>query len=105
MSDPTIFHGKCLCGEVSVTANKIEPKVGACHCSMCRKWGAGPFMGVDCGSEVEFSNEDSITCFDSSEWAERGFCKKCGTHLFYRLKQSNQHILPIDIFDKTPELI
>jgi len=28
---------------------------------------------------------ESLTWFRGSEWAERGFCNKCGTSLFYRL--------------------
>ena len=27
-------------------------------------------------------------CQQSSAWAERGFCKNCGSHLFYRLKEN-----------------
>ena len=91
--------GKCLCGSVSISAKEIKPQVGACHCSMCRKWGAGPFLGVDCGSDVKFTNEKNINRFQSSEWAERGFCKNCGTHLFYRLKTEDQYIIPADLFD------
>ena len=33
--------------------------------------------------------EENVTVYSSSEWAERGFCKHCGTHLFYRMKKGN----------------
>jgi len=66
---------------------------------MCRKWGGGPFMEVDCGAEVSFEGEQNISVFDSSEWAERGFCSRCGSHLFYRLKDTNQHMIPVGLFD------
>ena len=58
-------------------------------------------MAVDCGKgdEVSFENEDNITVFNSSEWVERGFCKQCGSHLFYRLKESHQYFIPAGIFD------
>ncbi len=56
-------------------------------------------MAVDCGSEVSFSNEQTITVYDSSEWAQRGFCKNCGSHLFYRLKETQQYFIPAGIFD------
>jgi hypothetical protein len=55
-------------------------------------------MAVDCGTEIEIEGEEHVTVFDSSKWAERGFCSKCGTHLFYRLKQSQQHIMAAGIF-------
>ena len=56
-------------------------------------------MAVDCGTEVLFDGEENVSVFNSSEWAERGFCKQCGSHLFYRLKESNQYIIPVGIFD------
>ena len=37
--------------------------------------------------------------------AERGFCKKCGSHLFYRLKQNNQHYIPVGIFDNSQDFV
>ena len=99
MSEETKQTGSCLCGAVCITANNFNNKVGACHCRMCRKWGGGPFMEVDCGTDVSFDGEDDITVYDSSDWAERGFCKKCGSHLFYRLKESKQHMIPVGLFD------
>lgn len=56
-------------------------------------------MAVDCGTDVSIEGEENISVFNSSEWAERGFCKKCGSHLFYRLKESNQYIIPVGLFD------
>lgn len=56
-------------------------------------------MEVDCGTDVSFEGEDNITVYNSSDWAERGFCKKCGSHLFYRLKESKQHMVPVGLFD------
>ena len=61
-------------------------------------------MTVDCGSDVTFTGEENIEVFNSSDWAERGFCKKCGTHLFYRLKQSRQYFIPLGIMDKSKDL-
>ena len=55
-------------------------------------------MAVDCGTEVACDGEENITVFDSSEWAERGFCNRCGSHLFYRLKGSGQYIMPVGLF-------
>ncbi|MBL4826408.1 MAG: GFA family protein [Spongiibacteraceae bacterium] len=72
---------------------------------MCRNWGGGPFLGVDCASDVEFNGYDNITVFDSSAWGERGFCKACGSHLFYRLKESNQYIVPVGLFENTDAFV
>lgn len=76
--------GRCLCGGVSFVAKGLEPKVAACHCSMCRRWSGGPFFAIT-PSEVIWTGEGLITTYPSSEWAERGFCSKCGSSLFYRV--------------------
>ena len=92
--------GSCLCGSVKVKAPEVSSKVWACHCSTCRKWGGGPFMSVDCGFDVTFEGKENISVYDSSKWAERGFCKNCGSHLFYRIKSNKQYSMPVGIFDK-----
>ncbi len=61
-------------------------------------------MSLDCGNNVSFEGEDNISLFDSSGWAERGFCKNCGTHLFYRLKENHHYYMPADLFDEGPVL-
>jgi hypothetical protein len=48
---------------------------------------------------VAFQGEANIGRFDSSAWAERGFCKRCGSSLFYRLKQTDHYILHMGSFD------
>lgn len=92
-------RGTCLCGAVQISAKTKNNNIGVCHCSMCRKWGGGPFFAVECENEVSIDGKDSLSTFESSEWAERGFCKKCGTHLFYRLKKEKHYALPVGIFD------
>ena len=99
------MHGHCLCGRVKVTASPAGNNVGACHCKMCRRWAGGPFMEIDCGTAIEFDGGDNIAVFGSSEWAERGFCRTCGTHLFYRLRQSGQHLVPVGLFEDDDELV
>ena len=56
-------------------------------------------MAVSCGTEITFEGEENITVFNSSGWAERGFCKKCGSHLFYRLKEIKEHEIPAGLFE------
>ena len=89
----------CLCGAVRFTAAPREQDVGACHCSMCRRWTAGPFLGMQCGGTVRFEDTASLGIYRSSEWAERGFCKKCGTPLFYRLVGKEFYEVSAGAFD------
>lgn len=97
--------GSCLCGEVSFVASKAADHVDACHCATCRKWGGAAYMEIDCGSQIQFSNTEAISVFNSSDWAERGFCKHCGSHLFYRLKQTQAHMVPVGLFDDDKGLV
>lgn len=98
MPETLSAQGQCVCGACQFKAEKVSTSVGACHCKTCLQWGGGPFMTVDCGTEVTFSNNENVQIFDSSKWAERGFCNKCGSHLFYRLKQSQQHMMLVGLF-------
>jgi hypothetical protein len=91
--------GRCLCGAVEITAKEASQHVGACHCTMCRKWGGGPLMAVDCGSDVSFAGDENITVFSSSDWAGRAFCSQCGTHLYYLLKEPKKYIMSAGLFD------
>lgn len=98
MSETFEEQGTCLCGSVKINLRTLNTQVGTCHCSMCRKWGSGPFMAIDCGTDVSFEDNENISIYDSSEWAERAFCNKCGSHLFYRLKENKQFFMSVGLF-------
>lgn len=97
--------GSCLCGGITLTVQAVNPHVDTCHCNMCRKWGGGPLFAIECDSEVSFTGEENISIFDSSGWAERGFCRHCGTHLFYRLKENRRYAIPAGLFDSEDQLV
>lgn len=99
MVNETARKGCCLCGAVKVTVAKSRNTIGVCHCKTCRTWAGGPLFAVDCGTDVQFEGKDHITVFQSSEWAERGFCCGCGSHLFYRLKQNGHYMLPVGLLE------
>ena len=99
MTSRTTHTGNCLCGAVTVTATPKSHHFGACHCDMCRQWGGGPFLAVECDEDVSFKGSEHISTFSSSDWAERGFCSHCGTHLFYRLKEGGHYAVPVGLLD------
>lgn len=90
--------GHCLCGAVTYTAEDVDTNVHACHCSMCRRWSGGPAFAAGTGS-VTFEGAEHITRYESSEWAERGFCNKCGSNLFYRLKPTDHYVMWMGTFE------
>ena len=99
MSIANNLSGQCLCKKITIKALNVKLHMDACHCTMCRKWSGSALLAVDCGQEVTFEGQNHISIYDSSEWAERGFCQHCGTHLFYKLKQNKQYIVPVGLFD------
>lgn len=90
--------GHCLCGAVSFTATEIDPHMHVCHCGMCRRHAGGPTMSASVGG-ITFKGEGDILRYKSSDYAERGSCKKCGSHLFYHLLQPSKYIMSIGAFD------
>lgn len=95
--------GSCLCGAVTVNLKLKGDTFGACHCGMCRKWAGSSALAVE-GTDVSFIGQDFISVFSSSEWGERGFCKQCGTHLFFRLKSGDFINFPIGLIEDVDHL-
>ena len=75
--------GHCLCGTVTITvAGAHDPRVGACHCRMCQRWSGGLFLCFTAdASTVTVTGE--VTRYRSSTFAERAFCPRCGSHLWF----------------------
>ncbi|PCI74314.1 MAG: aldehyde-activating protein [SAR86 cluster bacterium] len=96
--------GQCLCGAVTVTTSFENQSLGACHCAKCRKWSGGAFMELECGSNVIFEGMENIAVFNSSDWAERGFCKVCGSHLFMKPKNSNEYGVSVGLFENDEDI-
>lgn len=97
MSGELTEKGACLCGAVRFSVRILSTSIGACHCSMCRTWGGGPLLAVRGEADATFEGADQISKFSSSDWAERGFCSTCGTHLFYRLKLDGHYAIPVGL--------
>ncbi|WP_226576991.1 GFA family protein [Acuticoccus sediminis] len=92
--------GRCLCGAIEFETELQSEDVGACHCSMCRKWSGGPYVEVQTGPLTFTKGEP--TAYNSSDWAERLFCPTCGTHICYRTKDGSFHAVNAAAFDSPP---
>lgn len=93
--------GGCLCGAVRYRLTGAAPHFGACHCSMCRRFSGGVFLAVEvpAGGLAWESGEDAVATYVSSEWAERGFCRNCGTSLFWRMREGDAMALAAGSLD------
>lgn len=104
MSENTSATAHCLCHKVKIHAANRSSEVHVCHCGMCRRWGGSPLFAVYCGGDVKGIDHELVGVFQSSDWAERGFCKNCGTHLFYRIKANQHYIIPAGLFEDQQNL-
>lgn len=77
--------GSCLCGGVAFEIHgSLRPVVG-CHCSQCRKQSGhfGAFTACD-DSDLKFISDSTLAWYRASDDAGRGFCKNCGSLLFWK---------------------
>lgn len=101
MARSGVQTGHCLCGKVTFTVEKPVHEAGACHCGMCLRWGGGPLFALHNKGGIAFEGEEHIVRYRSSEWAERGFCGTCGTHLFYYLLPADEYVVSAGALDDT----
>jgi hypothetical protein len=83
----TTASGRCLCGDVRFEARLPSRWVAHCHCTMCQRSGGSAFMtwvGLDEGQCRIDDALGRLRWFQSSDLAERGFCGRCGSSLFFR---------------------
>jgi hypothetical protein len=79
--------GSCLCNQVQFEIDLPTKWVSHCHCSLCRKaHGAGyvTWLGVEDNHFRLLSDAALIQWYQSSSPAKRGFCKNCGSTLFFK---------------------
>ncbi len=89
--------GQCLCGEVTVSAVMSAPALRACHCDMCRRHTSAMFMSIKVDQE-SIEVHGPAKSFRSSDWAERGFCERCGSTLWYSTVENGERNLAAGLF-------
>jgi len=98
--------GGCQCGAVRYRLDASPNGGFICHCRMCQKASGGPFSafcGVPTASLV--TTRGTVSTFQSSDIAERGFCSACGTPLTYRMLGSERVGISICTLDNPDEVI
>ena len=78
-------EGSCACGAVKFTTKGVLRPVVACHCTQCRKQ-TGHYYAATSVEEtnITISGKDHLTWYSSSLEAQRGFCKICGSAMFWK---------------------
>ena len=96
--------GKCMCGAVTLTLRAVPADYGTCHCEMCRRWTGSALLGVTVQQDdVTVGGADNVRTIQSSDWAERAWCDRCGSGLWYRVTAAGPHFgayeIPIGLLD------
>jgi hypothetical protein len=104
MSDT--HHGSCLCGTISFSVSGPLREVVFCHCGQCRKQ-TGLFYASTNASDADLkiSGAESISWYQSSPTARRGFCKHCGSALFWKYDGLDVTSIQAGAFDKPTGLV
>ena len=83
-TEQTTKTGGCECGAVRYELSGPLRKVVYCHCAQCRRT-SGHFVAatsVDIAG-VKMTEDAGLTWYESSDIAKRGFCKECGSSIFW----------------------
>lgn len=78
-----VIRGSCLCGGVRFELTAPPLWMSRCHCSRCRKAGAGPVVAVRARDFRWLAGEELVARYtpDPSYTLVRCFCRICGTPL------------------------
>ena len=86
MQYQTPYTGSCLCAAVKYRVDRIEPFMGHCHCTMCRKFHGAAFATYGVVLQQNFhwlSGEDHLQQYKAHNGSVRQFCRNCGSSLTF----------------------
>lgn len=77
--------GSCLCGGVQYELQGDLRNSVACHCVQCRKTSGHYVLATQVGPEqLTITKDETLSWYQSSPQAQRGFRNRCGSSLFWR---------------------
>ena len=82
-------YGRCLCGAVTFKIKGELRQVLVCHCSQCRRSSGHQWAATAAPVEaIDIDCQNTLSWYRSSSKAKRGFCRRCGSSLFWQLDGS-----------------
>jgi hypothetical protein len=88
--------GGCLCGDVRIEASGQPYRVGLCHCLDCRKHHGALFYAA-----AIFPADAVSIQGETTEFAGRHFCPRCGSSVFARFADEVEvHLGTLDAPDQ-----
>ncbi len=80
-----MIKGQCFCGAVSFEVDAPLRAPSLCHCSQCRRLHGAPGAYTSAPTAAyRISGEESLNWHRFTPRSEQGFCKVCGSKLFWR---------------------
>lgn len=103
MSQPVT--GQCLCGAVAFRIAPPLRDVVLCHCGQCRRWHGhvGAYTNVP-KAALAMTQARGLAWYHSSGFARRGFCRDCGSSLFWEREGSDRTSVTAGALDPAPGL-
>ena len=97
--------GSCLCGAVQFTVSGPLQTASACHCSQCRKQTGLYYASTNVATnDISVTGSESISWYQSSPVARRGFCRVCGSALFWAADDADTISVMAGLFDDPGDL-
>ncbi len=93
----SVATGGCLCGATKFEVHGPLRNVINCHCSKCRRFhgNVGAYTAVK-RKDLLFIRQDGLKWYrsvtDETPGVYRGFCKECGSSLFWDVRDSRDSI-------------
>lgn len=79
-----ITTGGCLCGAVRYEVAGLLRDIVNCHCSMCQRLhGSFGAHSKAKKANITITNDSGLAWYKTSDIARRGFCRICGSGLFW----------------------
>jgi hypothetical protein len=100
-----MLKGSCLCGTVHFELTEPPSAPIACHCAQCRKQSGHFFASANVRkAAVKTFGAEHLSWFQSSAKIRRGFCKTCGSWLFWEPIASDWTSIAMGAFEGPTDL-
>jgi len=92
------YQGTCLCGAIRYEVAEFLPRIGHCHCSMCRKFHGAAFATF---GEVQHENfrwlcgQSELSAYTAGNGTVRRFCRHCGSSLTFQASETDHSTIEL----------
>lgn len=93
--------GGCLCGAVRFRTHGQLRAVVACHCTQCRRQSGHFWAATNVQDDkLDIAGEGDVTWYSATPGVRRGFCRTCGSFLFWKMESLDYTSIGGGAFDE-----